>query len=221
MNDFYPKAIIKLTVVLYTALVLGATTGMGQSNQKAVEEVRQCFNGYKQSIMDQTGTEAVKYIDLNILTYYSDMLSKIKHANQQEIDSMSMFDKLMIITVRHNSTSEDLNNFTPEALFVKAVNEAWVGKETIANMTIGEVEIEKKQAKGYLLSSGQSIPFYFMFSKKDGRWKVDLKSVTPIINFFLEHMARQSGISQNELLIQLVEILSGRAVNSNIWDPIQ
>ena len=114
MNDFNQITFGKIAVILLIVFFGGNSLGLAQGSNKTIDEIRKCFSGYKQSIMDQNGVEAIEFIDLNILEYYGNMLDKIKFANQAEIDSMSMFDKLMIITVRHNSTTEDLNAFTPK-----------------------------------------------------------------------------------------------------------
>ncbi|MFN6086371.1 MAG: hypothetical protein ACK476_15765, partial [Fluviicola sp.] len=95
-----------------------------------------------------------------------------------------------------------------------------VGKNSVANNSIGEITIDKEFAKGQFISNGKKSPLYFHFYKEDELWKVDLTSIFPMTNIVFKQLAEKSGLSENEYVFTLIEMITGTKPGNEIWNKL-
>jgi len=108
-----------------------------------------------------------------------------------------------------------------KGVFVYASKKGMVGKNSVANNSIGDVSVNTAFAKGQLLISGQKAPLYFRFYKEVNEWKLDLTSLFPVSNTAFKKMAEESGESDNDYLFMLLEMLTGKKSVREIWEVIK
>ena len=96
-----------------------------------------------------------------------------------------------------------------------------VGKNSVANNSIGEVTIDGNFAKGQFVVNGQKAPFYLHFYKEEQQWKMDLTSLFTVSTSAFKKMADDSGQNENEYLFDLLEIITGKKPGPGIWQPIK
>jgi len=201
-----------------TFLITLGNIAYGQKSEEKL--VKKSFDNYKSAILNDKGEEAVKFVDSRTIKYYSDILELVKTADSAKVETISILDKLMVFSIRHRTAKEDVLNFDGESLLVYAINSGMVGKNSVANNSIGEVKIEGNYAKGQYISNGQKAPFYFDFYKEDKQWKIDLTSLFPISTKAFKKMADDSGQNQNDYLFSLLEMITGNKPDIEIWKPI-
>ena len=207
---------IKIFGVMFF-LIVGQVACGKKGKEKVVVKA---FENYKTAILNDKGEDAVKFVDSRTIKYYSDMLELVKTADSTKIETLSILDKLMVFTIRHRTSKEDILSFDGKSLLIYAIESGMVGKNSVANNSIGEVSINKNFAKGQLVSNRQKTPYYFHFYKEDRQWKVDLTSIFPISAIAFEKMANESGMRQNDYLFLLLEMISGEKPGSEIFKPI-
>jgi hypothetical protein len=206
-----------ISISLLITLVLASC-----SAQKTEEKlVRKSFDAYKAALLIENGDEAVKYVDSKTLEYYSEILEKTINADSQAVNSLGIMDKLMVLTIRHHASKGDILSFDSKSLLVYAFNEGMVGKESVANNTIGKVDVEGTFAKGQLLVNGVKAPFSFSFNKEAGTWKIDLTSIFSIGSAAFSKMVEESGQNENDYLFMLLEMVTGNSPKAEIWNPIE
>ena len=208
------------TIKLFGLLILlvAGQLAYGQKNEE--KRVKESFDNYKTAILSDKGYEAVKYVDNRTINYYNDILELVKTADSSKIETLSILDKLMVFSIRHRTSKEDILSFDGKSLLVFAIKGGMVGKNSVANNTIGGVTIDKDFAKGQLLVNGEKTSFYFHFYKEYGQWKIDLTSLFPVSIMAFKTMAENSGQDQNEYLFSLLEMITGKKTGTEIWDPI-
>ncbi len=183
--------------------------------------VKAAFDNYKTAILNDQGEEAVKHVDSRTIKYYGDMLELVKHANEAEVNALSAVDKMMVLTVRHRTSKEDILSFDGKELLVYAIKSGMVGKNSVSENTIGEITIDKNFAKGQLISKGQKAPFYFHFYKEDDQWKIDLTSIFAVATATFENVIQQSGQEENEFIFSILEMVSGKKPGPEVWEPVK
>lgn len=201
-----------------TFLITLGNIAYGQKSEEKL--VKKSFDKYKSAILNDKGEEAIKFVDSRTIKYYSDILELVKTADSAKVETISILDKLIVFSIRHRTAKEDVLNFDGESLLVYAINSGMVGKNSVANNSIGEVKIEGNYAKGQFISNGQKAPFYFDFYKEDKQWKIDLTSLFPISTKAFKKMADDSGQNQNDYLFSLLEMITGNKPDIEIWKPI-
>jgi len=189
--------------------------------QSENERTRACFEKYKSAILNDRGAEAAEYVDSRTISYYQEILEKTKNADSTEVNSLNIMDKLMVFSIRHRTVKEDILKFDGKQLLVHAIQEGMVGKSSVVNNEIGEIDLAGDFAKGQLISSGTPVPMYFHFYKEQDSWKINLTSIFPVANQAFQKMADDSGQDENEYLFMLLEVITGNKPTSQIWKPVK
>jgi hypothetical protein len=206
-------------LLLFNILILTFVSSYAQKSEKKL--IQKSFDNYKTSILNDKGDEAVKYVDSRTINYYSEVLDKTKHADSADVNSLGLMDKLMVFSIRHRATKEEILSFDGKGLLIFTIKEGMVGKNSVANNAIGEIEIDGSFAKGQLMVNGQEAPFYFHFYKEKDIWKIDLTSLFPAVSMAFGKMQKESGMSENQYLFMLLEMTTGKKPGSDIWDKVE
>jgi len=207
--------------IVYTVVVSLLVMTSMHSQEKEVDLVRKSFNQYKQAILTDKGAEAANFVDSRTIQYYSDILSTTISADSTTVDALGVMDKLMVFSIRHRTPKEDILSFDGKQLLIHAIKEGMVGKNSVANSEIGEVEVDGDFAKGQFITNGQKAPFYFNFYKEDKVWKIDLTSIFPVAQVAFKNILESSGQEENEYFFTILELLTGKKPDHTIWNPIQ
>jgi hypothetical protein len=209
---------IKKLLLIHIAIL---TFGSSHAQKSEKKLIRNSFDNYKTSILNDKGDDAVKYVDSRTVNYYAEMLEMTKHADSSHLNSLGLMDKLMVFSIRHRATKEEILSFDGKGLLIYAIKEGMVGKNSVANNAIGDIEIDGTFAKGQLIANGQKAPFYFHFYKEEDIWKIDLTSLFPIASMAFKKMQQESGMSENQYLFMLLEMITGKKPGSEIWNKIE
>lgn len=207
--------------ILLTAsvmLTLNTSLFAQKSEQKGVVKA---FENYKSAILNDKGEEAVKHVDSRTITYYGDMLALVKTADRATVEERSILDKLMVLSIRHRTSREEILGFDGRSMLVYAIESGMVGKNSVTNISIGDVIIEGDFAKGQLESNGEKALIYFHFYKEEGQWKIDLTSIFPMSTAGFQKMADDSGKEENAFLFSILEMITGTKPGDTIWDPVK
>ncbi len=204
---------------IFTLLFLSTASSFGQGTEENL--VKDAFNNYKSAILNDKGEEALGYIDAKTIKYYTDILETVKKADSATGNSLSLIDKITVFSIRHRATKEEVMKMDGKGLFVYAIKKGMVGKNSVANNSIGDVTIDKEFAKGQLIVSGQKTPLYFHFYKELGQWKLNLISLFPVSNIAFRKMVEDSGENENDYLFMLLETLTGKKPGAGIWRTIE
>ncbi len=213
----HPTMIASIRILGVLFLLFTVQLTYAQKSQEKL--VKKSFDNYKNSILNDKGEEAIKYIDSRTMKYYSDMLELVKTADSAKVESLSILDKLMVFSIRHRTSKNDILSFDSNSLLVYAIKSGMVGKSSVANNSIGEVLIENDFAKGQFIVNGQKAPFYVHFYKEEGLWKIDLTSLFTVSTNAFKAMVDVSGENQNDYLFSILEMLTGKKPGAEIWQP--
>ncbi len=200
---------------LFTILCVAV---LAQTSDK--ELVQKTFDGYKSAILNDDAEKALGLIDTRTKKYYIELLEEIKNADSSRINSLSLLDKMTILSIRARAPREDIRKMKETDAFSFAVKNGMVGKDGTANNSIGEIVVDEQFAKAPVLSAGRPIPISFHFHKEEGQWKIDLTSLFAISNIAFKNLIAQSGQTENEFLFAILENLTGKKITSEIWKPI-
>lgn len=201
------------------AVLLIPTLTFAQQTEE--QQVKKTFDDYKSAILNDKGEEAVEKVDTKTITYYGDILEKVKTADSLTIDKLSLMDKLMVLIIRHRISKEEIMTTNGKQLLVTAIKMGMVGKSSVMNNEVGAVKVNGNFATGELLVRGQKTPLSFEFNKENGAWKLDLTAVFPAGEAAFRQMVKQSGEPENAYLLSLIELTSGKEPGADVWVPVR
>jgi hypothetical protein len=185
------------------------------------ELVKKAFDNYKSAILNDNAEEALRNVDSRTVNYYTQILNQVKNSDSLGINSMSVIDKITILSIRARATREEILNMQGSELFIYAIKNGMVGKNSVINNSVGDISIDSSFAKGQLLVKGNKTPLYFHFYKEQNTWRLDITSLFQASNGAFKAMIEESGESENDYLFTILEALTGKRPNSNIWNPIR
>lgn len=208
------------STVLFSILIF--TLSINVFGQRSEEKlIKESFEAYKMSILNDKGEEAVKYVDSRTVKYYDDILLSIKNADSLSVDSLNIIDKFMVLLIRQKSTKEEILAFNGTTLMIYAIHNGMVGKNSVSRITIGETTVNSNFATGQMVINEKRQPSYFHFYKEEGLWKIDLTSLFPATIVEFEKLVTNSGKTENEFICYLLELSSGKKTDNKVWKRIQ
>ncbi len=208
---------MKITFSLVALFFLIASPIHSQDNE--IKSIKTVFEDYKSAILNDRGEEAANYVDSRTIQYYIDMLEIIKVGDSSSIEKLNILDKVTVFSVRHRADKSDIMPLDGKGLFIYAIKQGMVGKNSVVNSSVGEIIIKDNFAQGQFVVGGDSAPFYFHFYKEDGKWKIDLTQLFSVGMGALKKMAEDSGQQENDFIFTLLEMLTGKQPGLEIWVP--
>ena len=190
------------------------------AQKKDAKLIVTAFENYKNAILNDNAEDAIKYVDSRTIAYYGKALELVKTADSAKVNSLNILDKFIVLAIRHRTEKEKILSFDARGLFMYAVKSGMVGKNTVTDQSLGEIEVDGNFAKAKLVMNGEAAPFYFHFYKEEGQWKMDLTSLFPVSIEAFDHLVKGSGKSENQFIFSLLEMLTGEKPGPDIWQPL-
>lgn len=204
-------------IKLITAVIFSFSLIFNTTDSQAIKE---CFDSYKESILNQNGKAAVEKVDSYTLAYYDRILTLSLKGQETEVRNLSVIDKTIVLIIRHRVESQILKQMNAESLFIYAVNNGWVGKNSVLDLELGKVTVSNKVAKGEIIAKGNPSSLYFRFNKENEKWLIDLTSIMPASNIAFRQLIDSKNLDDDEFVINMIESVSGKRVTENIWQPL-
>ena len=208
--------------VLFACLGLLVSTFTYAQNDAEVASVKACFEEYKTAILANDGPSAIQSVDKNTLDYFAKARDNSLKASKKEVQSMNLLDKLMVLTIRNKISASELKNMSGRDMLLHAIKEGMVGKNTVENQSLQNIEVNGSFAKGQMVAGGLETPIFLHFHKESGNWRVDLTSIFEDVSAALGHVVEQSGQTEDQFVMFLLDQVSEEKVPETIWEaPIK
>lgn len=208
------------TLVIVALLFTSHSVSRAQGAQAEEEKlIRRAFLTYKGAILQKQGQSAVALVDRGTLGYYARMKALALEGQEQEVRQLAPMSKIMVLSLRHRVSLNELRSMTPEELFAHGVNQGWVGKNSVLDSDIGRLQVFGNDASAEYVKAGKPTPLKYRFTKEDGKWKIDLTALMPMADQAMSMLIKQEGLDEDTFLVGLIESVSGKKVLPSIWQP--
>lgn len=207
--------------ILFSVALVVLIGFIATAQKKDIKAIQASFEKYKAAVLNDRGEEAFKYVDSRSLAYYSSLIEVIKNADSTKLEQLPLIDKMTVLMIRHRAPAEDLLTYDGKALFVYAIGEGMVSKNSVATSSLDNIEVVGEFAKAQFVSDGEPSPYYFHYYKEDGKWKLDLTSLLKIGALAMDHLVAQSEMEENDFLLYIIGLVEGTEPSPDIWLPLQ
>jgi len=201
----------------------GKNEAQGSALRPATDEeaaaIKACYAAYEQAVLDQDGEAVIEHIATPSIEYSENLRKLILTADKKTVQSLSIFQKLSVLRCRLQMSAAELQQMSGKDFFAHGIEKGWTDKDSVAQNDLGKISVTGTTAKAFHVYLDQPTPFQWTFRKEDGKWKFDPYAAT-FIEFALEKVVKQSGQSENEYLITLVELITEEKVDESIWQPM-
>lgn len=201
-------------------LILAVQCSINAVAQSDEDAVLSTFEAYKNAILTDKGVEAAETVDSRTMKYYSDILEKVKTSDSLEVESLGIIDKLMVLRIRFTAPKNEILSFEGKDLFIYAIDKGMVGKSSVVNASLGDVTISGEFAKADFIVNNQKTPFFFHFYYEKETWKIDITHLFSLGTMAFKQLIKDSGQSENDFILNILELLTGKKPTNEIWKPL-
>lgn len=211
---------------ILTALLLMTLSGCILQLSKRPDEnldqqvVRENFNAYKYALLNDLGSDASDLVSARTIHYYEQLLALALTGDEKALKNLPGFDRMVVLSMRHNIPAEELVAITAKELFAFGVQDEWITKQNIAPYELGDIGVFGNYATANIRRGENNTERYLEFRKENGVWRLNL---TPLIDESKQQFAlklSQLQGDENQAIVDLIESMSGNKVSKTIWNPI-
>jgi hypothetical protein len=210
------SGVISMFNLMVVALLFAA-----QGTERPADAVNDAFEQYKSAVLANEGHVAAQVVNEATIAYFEEITQLAVCGSSSEVAARSAIDRMQIAIMRHRIPAKQLVNMSGRESFVYAVDHGWVGKNTIELIELGGMKVSEDVVEASIVLNGKTLPGAgFRFVKEDGSWKFDLVPVLASGESSLRRLAETRGVPENDLILQLLEAVSGVRPGSQIWEPV-
>ncbi|GAB4241205.1 MAG: hypothetical protein Tsb0032_44220 [Kiloniellaceae bacterium] len=202
-----------LAVLLFLVLPLPAAA-------EPVDDVRESFLVYKSAIIEADGEAAAGVVSQDSRNYFRKLADHALTLDHDGLHQIHVSDRLYAMLLRHNLDRATLQGMSGGEVVSYAVDEGWIGREGATQLRLGHYEVDGDHASGTILRpDGLKTSFKMEFVKEGDKWLLDLVALMQLTRTAFEFAVQQSGLSEDEFVMLMLEHGSGRKPGPEIWSP--
>ena len=205
-------------IVLASILIL--STPAFADEEAAVAGVRRSFADYRAAILADQGDAAAELVSSASVEYFAEMQRLALYAGSEEVRSQSLVNQMQILAFRYRIDAEALRSMSPKELFAYTVDQGWTGKDGVLELGLGSVQIVDDVASADVLKDGRPTRLQYRYVRERDEWRWDMGPTLHKTNQAFKMLATQRGMSDESLLLSLLESTYGGRVPPPLWDPL-
>lgn len=184
------------------------------------------FNAYRLNASSGMGAEALEHVHPSYFDLVQRHIDLALDADRATIEALPFFDRFMVFAVRVRVEPGVLRTITPHAFAKMAIDHGWIESELIAAVMVESVELlpeglaEPEQAEITMSLGGRTNPTTMPLLYEDGRWLVDLATLTERGAASAEQMAELMGDDADDIVVRGLAAKEGKPVPEDIYAPI-
>jgi hypothetical protein len=216
------KAVFAVAIVWAFVSSASAGSAPAQSKDQTVEKqaIHATFVQYKEALLQEDGSKAADVVSDRTIVFYDGIVThalNTPHAKLKELDFISKF---MVLRIRHEFTKSELLEMTGRRLLELGVDKGWISKASVANIErLVNLEVDSSRASAAIPSAPRIAAFHFL--KERGEWKLDLTASFALANDAMKHEVAKSELTEEQYIIQTLNLLSSKPVDDRIFSPPQ
>lgn len=196
-----------------------SATGAPNPPAQRDDETAVCaaFAAYRKALVDRNAPAALALVPDSTIEYYDSLAKVAGTGGPEEIGARSMIDRITIAQLRIQYSTADLATMDGQQLFCANVETGRMGSSPPTDAELGTVRIAGDRAYLQIVADGTPTPVNFEFVYVDGAWLLDVVALHEVVNSVMDDGARQTGRSENELIFNAVESVTGKQIDESIF----
>jgi hypothetical protein len=211
--------ISRVVTVAIVGLALMLLLGGSEQQPATPEGVRQVYASYKQAVLSSDGSTAAALITRETVEWYERSKQLALHGSKADIDPLPPMLKFQVLAFRQRVDVEQLRLLSARELVAYAIAQGWMSKSNMERTDLGDVKITGAVANADVVIAGTPSTQQFRFVRDAGRWYFDQLPLLTGADDQLKAAAAQRKMSEDQLIIALIEAASHKKVGEEIWTP--
>jgi hypothetical protein len=181
------------------------------------QEIVQTFQKYRTALLDADGDTAWALLDSHTTKFYAQALEDALSLSGADLERLDFVHKFTVLRLRLEFRRAELQQFTAQGIFVLAVTNGWISRSEVQSMeTLDKVKVDDRYATAYLSRAPTTPAFYFI--QEGSEWKIALWKTFELANATMQHVRRESRMSERAFIIDMLSGVSKYTVDEKIFD---
>jgi fructose-specific phosphotransferase system component IIB len=195
------------------------------SNISEEKKVRNCFEIYKNSILNDNYESATEILDSKSVAYYEEISTLVRTADSSRLHEEQIFTQLTVLIIRSLANKIEISKFNGKSLFTYSLQKGLIEKANIIDTKIDKVKISENFAIGSMVSASKEekltedqIP-KAEFYKEKGVWKFSLISLIKMVEPYFKEQLIELEVNSDEFIELAISEGTGKKFNPKLWNP--
>jgi hypothetical protein len=101
---------------------------------------------------------------------------------------------------------------------VHGVDQGYIDESSVAENQLGDIRIDGERGFAQMVVQSRPSDVDYEFVRVGQDWKFDLAATIPLANSTFMQTARESGLTEDEFVFELIELTTGTPVDASIYD---
>lgn len=220
---------LTLIILLFSSLILASCvlplkqSGWEQDQDLSQDQqsAKQTFTAYKYALLNNLGKDASDLISEKTIQHYAHLRSLALAGTPEEINALSAYNKLVVLNMRHTISGHLLQQMSAKDIFAYGVEQEWISKESVAPYELGNISVYGAYASAELLRGETPINTRIEFLNENSVWRINLMPILKKTSqSFTAQISGNEQKTENRIIFNLIESMSGRKVSDTIWQPV-
>lgn len=216
---------IQTSRVLFFFFIFGGLFSCGPSEEAIIKDT---FTEYQIALFEGNGTKAAEFLDQKTLDFYGKLGTMALEADSARVSRLSFYNKLVVLYLRQTMPKSQLikGATKPQKIYANALRKEFIDFESLAKLELKIIKVREKttgkEADVWMGEADTTEKFPVKFKFQNGGWKINFASILNTINQSFRYQVNFGGeLQEDELLIYLLEEVSGKTIRKDIWLPVK
>ncbi|HVM95464.1 MAG TPA: hypothetical protein VMT89_03695 [Candidatus Acidoferrales bacterium] len=183
------------------------------------ENIQAVFRTYKDAVLKGDGAAAAAVLSQDTVDWYAESQQLALHGTKDQLQKLQPLQRFQALAFRYRTDPHVLRTLSPRQVIAYAVEQGWMGKSTLERTDIGDVKIAGDTAEAEVTVDGKPAGQQYNFMREQGQWRFDQLPLLASGDEQLRAAAAQRKMSEEQLILALLEAFSKKKVGDEIWVP--
>lgn len=196
-----------------------AAAGRPVLNAPTLAAVESVFDQYQAALLAADGDAAAALVTQSTLDDFEKQRMRALTASRETLEARTLIDQMTTLMMRQRIPAEELRSLDGRGLFALAVDEGWIGRESVEDAEIVVTERRGRVVFAAPVVNGTQGPPLFRFVETPEGWRLNLIALMQASRPLFNTLQAESGLDREAFLDAMVEAVTGIRVTDAHWEP--
>lgn len=184
-------------------------------------EIRGVYEALEQAVVMRDADAALTRVSTASLEEWAQLRSLVLQGSRADVQALAPGPRLVVLGVRHVAPVWLLRDGTPRELAAHAVRAGLADPRAVVRLDLTDVAVlDRTRALAQIYASGFPSGLRVGFVRERDRWRFDLPATLAGVGRVVSQVARTTGLSEGQVILNLLTALTGEPVTDAVWHPL-
>lgn len=182
------------------------------------EDIRAALDANKRAMQARDAQGFIDSVSEGTLENLDRVLRLAREGSRIEVQSKSVADKMLIVMLRNRVPRDQLRKLDSKAFIVWSMEQGWWDSMGDREESIESIKVVATTATVKMRVEGSDLAREVGLVKEDKGWRLDMSVGQRQLNRRFEEATNQFRLDENQTILRIEAMSSGREPARDIWD---